>query len=95
MQDKEFHQTHQLFIEMIINLQIDDMILYDMYSVQSNPNEKSMISKVPVDEKAYRKFEDFDQNYKLFSEAKFILWKLLALIKFSYINLVEFPISKT
>ena len=43
----------------------------------------------------YRNFDEFDLNYKLFSEAKFILWKLLAIIKYSGTNLADFPVSKT
>ena len=43
----------------------------------------------------YRNIDEFDLNYRLFSEAKFILWKLLAIIKYSGTNLADFPVSKT
>ena len=69
-------------------------MLYDMHS--ATIHEKKKVG--PLDEPeslAYKQFEDYDLNYKLFSEAKFILWKLLAIIKYSQTNLADFPVSKT
>lgn len=80
--DADFHETHQLFVEMIINLQIEDTMLYDMHSATMHEQKKVGLTEEP-DSLPYKPFDEYDLNYKLFSEAKFLLWKLLAIIKYS------------
>lgn len=67
---------------MLINLEIEDLMLYDMHSAVTQERKRYGMAD-EVDTLPYRPFEEYDLNYKLFSEAKFILWKLLAIIKYS------------
>ncbi len=65
---------------MIINLKIEDITILDV----NNPDPLTQIKLI----------SDFDTNYQVVAEAKFILWKFLAILKYADINIDELSFYK-
>jgi hypothetical protein len=58
---------------MLINLEITDLSISDLKSVESN---------------RHKLIYDFDKEHQSYLESKFIFWKFLAIVKYSELDLI-------
>jgi hypothetical protein len=66
---------------MIINIKLEEITIFDI----SNPDPLKQIKLI----------SDFNLNYQLFAEAKFILWKFLAILTYGEIDLKDYAVSNS
>jgi hypothetical protein len=81
---------------MIINLDINEITLYDINlhnSILSNNKTQDKSRMMDEINKCFKLYQSYNKNYKIFSLAKFLCWKLFAIIKYSEFDFLIMPSS--